>query len=110
LLSITTGITLTKPYPNVSTNINSPVDITDIYLAYTQDGSHRVLFDKSIFNQDLNGYISNRFVGLDSALDGQVNGYFYENYKFLSLYSKFLDASYYVCQENEMFIALCSNK
>lgn len=95
------------PYPDVSTNINSPLDSARILKAYVDNPKGQVIVDKAIIEmpQIIIEYSDVLIGGLN--LGNSVNMYA-DNIKEMSkIYFSLQGSGFHVCRENAYFVVLC---
>jgi hypothetical protein len=107
LLALATEQLITKPYQNVSTNINYPIDELHYFNAYAK--AKRIVVDKSILSEQEIDYVARNFLNVNKQTDAYIYGYLTEQRKFKRIYLKLINSNFVQCEDNDYFVVLCSN-
>ena len=100
---------ITKPYPDLSTNLNSNSDFKIILDSYLKSESD-IIIDKNIYffddyREDFDNYYRLSVAYTDMVIS---ENYFKNLKKLHKLYENLISSnSYYVCNENEDFVKIC---
>lgn len=106
-LALSVGHEITRPFPDISTNINFPIDTLNVIKAYTKPDIHRVIVDKDVVSAKIN---ETHYHDVGTALPLMTGSYraFAENIgKMEFIYQSLLKSGFSSCGENKGFVVLC---
>lgn len=106
-LSLSVGHEITRPYPDISTNINFPIDNLNVIKAFTRPEIHRVIVDKDVIATKAN---EASYHDIGTSLPLMTGSYrsFAENLgKMEFIYQNLLKSGFDKCNENDGFVVLC---
>ncbi len=106
-LALSVGHEITRPYPDISTNINFPVDTLNVIKAFTRQDIHRVIVDKDVVTTKANEP-NYHDIGISLPLmTGAYRGFAENLGKMEFVYQKLLKSGFSQCNENNDFVVLC---
>jgi hypothetical protein len=108
-LAMFVGDSITGPFPDVSTNLNTPKDISLIVKAYV-NSHQRIIVDKAIVDDSTIMNIKYNFQGINEKTDSAIQDYYSNNARFKIIYEKLKQKGYVECNENKDFVVLCSKE
>lgn len=109
-LSLAVGRTLTEPYPDLSTNINFPIDISRVINSYSQPSIKKVIFDKDVIDAEAYAKYFYSLSSVDSRNSASLpKNIFIELEGMRQIYKVLLLDGYSACNQNKHFVLLCRN-
>ena len=106
-LSLAVESSITKPYPDISTNVNSREDIRKIVNAYSGLQGGRVIVDKVVVNLNDFNVVQNSLARHGLSAENIYLGYFSEIQEMNLIYLSTLRKKHNICAESKYFIVLC---
>ncbi|OGV76379.1 MAG: hypothetical protein A3I83_05575 [Methylotenera sp. RIFCSPLOWO2_02_FULL_45_14] len=106
-LSLSLGKQLTSNFPDLSTNLNSLVDVILVSNAYTKNHVDRVIVDQNVVEIKERQFSYYQAGKNTTKLRSLYIDHFVNVSRMELIYKNLLSSGFYVCDKNHGFVALC---